>query len=396
MRNIKERSVVKFLNKGHINLFTISLLIFLVNCDRDDANFQVEGRVKNGAGKYITLQELTTREVITMDSTLIGDNGEFSLDGNIDVVKFMTLNLDEKEPIYLVVSPGDDIHIKTTFDDFHLDYILDGSFDSKLIYVMITEQREAMNELDDLANVYREKIISANDKMAVIEERNEKRKAIIEDYREFTISFIRENPGSMASLMALYQYIDPKTPVLNPQDDFVVFALVDSVLTRKYPSSEAVKSLNRFMVKLDKQKVSVGVGDIAPEIGLPTPEGDTLLLSSIDAKYILIDFWAAWCPPCRDESPVLVEAYEEYNKNGFEIYQVSLDKTKDAWTTAIAKDNLGQWHHVSDLAYWDSYPARVYGVQQIPSNFLINADMEVIAIDLRGEQLLNRLDELFN
>ncbi|OFY89626.1 MAG: hypothetical protein A2236_03940 [Bacteroidetes bacterium RIFOXYA2_FULL_33_7] len=137
------------------------------------------------------------------------------------------------------------------------------------------------------------------------------------------------------------------------------------------------------------------IGAIAPEITLPTPTGEMMSLSSLRGKYVLLDFWAGWCRPCRMESPNLVANYKKFHSKGFEIFQVSLDKTKDEWTKAIEKDGLN-WNHVSDLQYWNSTAVKTYGVGSIPASFLIDKDGKIIAKDLRGDALGQKLAEIFN
>ena len=133
----------------------------------------------------------------------------------------------------------------------------------------------------------------------------------------------------------------------------------------------------------------------APEISLPSPRGDIIKLSSTRGSVVLLDFWASWCAPCRQENPNLVKAYARYHGKGFQIYQVSLDKTREAWLKGIQDDQLEQWIHVSDIKYWKSIVVLLYKIESIPCNFLLDKEGRIIASNLRGEMLEIRLAEIF-
>ena len=137
-------------------------------------------------------------------------------------------------------------------------------------------------------------------------------------------------------------------------------------------------------------------GTEAPEISLPTPEGNVIKLSSTRGSVVLLDFWASWCAPCRLENPNLVKVYNLYQKKGFQIYQVSLDKTKEAWVKGIQDDHLEKWIHVSDIQYWNSIVVPLYKIESIPFNFLLDKEGRIIASNLRGDQLKVKLAEIFD
>ncbi len=157
---------------------------------------------------------------------------------------------------------------------------------------------------------------------------------------------------------------------------------------------------NTYFLKFEsdlKKIKAVSVGSIAPEIILNDTTGNPVSLSSLRGKYVLLDFWAAWCRPCREENPNIIRNYNEFKDKGFEVFQVSLDRKREDWVKGIKQDNL-PWINVSDLNYYQSEAAVLYSINKIPSAFLLDPDGRIIAKDtqLRGINLDNKLKEIFN
>lgn len=152
-----------------------------------------------------------------------------------------------------------------------------------------------------------------------------------------------------------------------------------------------------YLAQLDdliSRKEAVQVGKIAPEITLPDPEGNLQSLSSLRGQYVLIDFWASWCPDCRREIPEVVNAYQKLKDKNFTIFSVSLDRRKEAWVSAIEQYGLN-WHHVSDLKYWQSEVVNLYAIRWIPAYFLIDPDGKILNVSLDSEGLVSGLKETF-
>ncbi len=146
-------------------------------------------------------------------------------------------------------------------------------------------------------------------------------------------------------------------------------------------------------------EVGTEIGDMAPELKFKSPDGKTYKLSSLRGKYVLIDFWASWCGPCRKENPNLVSAYNKYKNasfkkgKGFEVFSVSLDNNTAKWKNAIEKDKLSWKYHVSDLSGWYSEAVKIYGVRSVPQSFLVNPKGKIVAKNLRGMKLHTTLDK---
>ena len=366
----------------------------------DNVSFSLNGTLSNVTGEKIYLERTGMGKPIPIDSAIISDNGYFELEGETEIQNFFMLRVDGGTFTTLLIDNNENITLEGNGKDLNLLSSLKGSPGSAKI-IDLNQRLSKLNAAIDSMGRVRQEVMKdpsrANEMTKIAQEANK----MVTAHKEYIGSFIDQNTGSLACLVALYQSIG-RQKLITFDSDPGLFKKVDQELMASLPNSVHTKNFHSMMMKMENEKKQQAIGDklldigaVAPDITLPNPEGKNMSLSSLRGKYVLLDFWAAWCGPCRHESPTLVKAYQKYNSKGFEIFQVSLDKTAKAWKDAIAKDQLTWPYHVSDLKYWQSAPAKTYNVSSIPANFLLDPQGKIIAKQLRGPQLEAKLTEIF-
>ena len=222
---------------------------------------------------------------------------------------------------------------------------------------------------------------AANGDQAKIQAVQEAYAKLMTDAQAKETELIKANPDSYVSTFVIVSSMG--------QMEYEQLKERYSLLGEKAKASAQGKAIAAQIAKLE----STAIGQIAPNFTITTPEGESISLYDIKGKVKLIDFWASWCGPCRGENPHVVEIYKEYHPKGLEIFGVSLDNNKEAWVKAIADDGL-VWKHGSDLKGWQSAPAQLYSVSGIPHTVLLDENNKIIAKNLRGDELKQKIAEL--
>lgn len=366
---------------------------------------EITGILENSRpGEYIFVQELESNKLVNVDSAIVPPDGNYEFKLKIDFPSFYLLKINQNNFLTMLLEPGEKIKMTSHFDSLNYPAVVEGSKGTKLLADYNKTLLKTINKVKVLSEIH-DRNLGRPDFAFLIDSLDNLGNGYLNEMNAFTKKYIDDNLPSMAALVILYSQLAPGVYVMNPERDLGYFKKVDSVLYKKYPEYDPVITLHNqvkdMIAYFDSQKMaSASEGSAekmeAPEIALPDPEGDTIRLSSTRGSYVLLDFWASWCPPCRAENPNLVRAYTLYHNKGFQIFQVSLDKTRDAWLKGIQDDRLDKWIHVSDLKYWNSAVVPLYGIESIPANYLLDKEGRIIDTNLRGDALQRKLAELFN
>ena len=349
----------------------------LAACNNEPA-YKISGTIENVAdGEYVYLSEAKGRELVKLDSAVV-TAGVFTFEGRQDAAVNRIITYTPKEgraPRYDFFLENGNITMTLGKENTSVT----GTPNNDIYQAYKNETQPLNKQNNELYKQYRAEGTTAEQK-AELEKQMEELDEKLNDLTYKTIEANITNPvgihlwpgNSYGMELSQLQALAAKVPA-------------------EFQSNERIaKLLNRIKV-LEK----TAVGQKFTDFTLPSPEGNPVKLSDIIAKnkYTLVDFWASWCGPCRAEMPNVVAAYKEYNKKGFGIVGVSLDSKAEAWKQAI-KDMDMTWDHMSDLKYWESEGATLYGVNSIPATVLIAQDGTIIARNLRGAAIKEKLAEL--
>ncbi len=371
----------------------VTIIVAFIGCSNSNSasnGFELNGKFTNGNSQTVVLEKLSSTGVEAIDTAVVDEKGEIKITANITEVGFYRIKVSEKNFATFIFSPNEKVTIKGDINDLGNTYTVEGSADSKLFWEINKVSANNYRQRDSIQKHF-QVLINATpgvtlpqNKIDSISNYLEKPyNALIEAHNNYLKSFIEKNNTSFASLAAIQQ--------LSADTFFPTYVKLDDGLYKKYPKSEYIQ---KFHESVETQK-KLATGSPAPEISMNTPEDKPLALSSLKGKVVLIDFWASWCGPCRAENPNVVKAYNKYKSKGFDIYSVSLDKDKDKWIAAIQKDNLTWTNHVCDFKFWQSPVVKLYNFTGIPYNVLIDKKGNIIAKNLRGEDLEKKLEEVF-
>jgi peroxiredoxin len=373
-------------------LITFLLICVLFACQKDRNNFKIQVVIEDSDGQQVYLARRTLSGTMPVDSAMPDKAGVYKLRGYTQKPDFYIVYQKAREYINLIVHPGDNFRVLTHTSPFGQNYLIEGSKDSRLIQKLVTMQTRTLERITEISNEFENNIGKPgfDTIKARIDSTYEK---IVAEHRRFSIQLIEENPQSLAGLMALYQQLGKRIPVFDYKKDFRYYKFVDSNLSALYPGSEAILDLDRKVADVRKS-LQLEIGVSAPSLALPDTSGQTIKLSTLRGKYVLLVFWASWSEQSIHEIQMMTPLLIMYRDKGLESYLVSLDRKRDSWIRGIHElESTGR--QVSDLKYWDSPVVEAYQIKQLPLLYLINPDGRIVAKEFSAEGLPQIINGLF-
>lgn len=365
-------------------LVAVVVSVFLIGCKKD-AGWEITLRGKVGFPQpgQITIQQVKADNSGELVKIELGADNKYEKKIKLTQPGYYRLSFYDRQFVLVMLNQSD-VEINADGNSMTGFAEIKGSPDHDLIFKIqqIMNNFQSSPEMAKLEKEFTEASTAKN--TAKVEELQYEYMKVLSKAHVLISDILKDQPASLGVINLLQQ-----NNILDRDKYFDVYLLTADKLKKEWPNYDLAKD---FISMVDKMKATA-IGQTTPEIELPNPEGQVVKLSSLRGKYVLVDFWAKWCGPCRRENPNVVKAYNKFKDKGFEVYGVSLDRNKEDWVQAIQEDGL-TWTQVSDLKYFESKAAADYNISAIPFSILVDPQGKIIAKNLRGAALDKKLEEV--
>lgn len=369
--------------KGFSGLFLLCL--FSVSIMAQQQSYVLKGTVTDSTleGSLVYVNALDPENLAIsrkIDSTVVRD-GQFFVNGQMDKTQFRLFYVVDKvnrrviQGAYIPDVPQVEMTVDSTA-------LVSGSKMNTDLQAVLLRQNNLLNQIKLLQSEAQEAQMNQSLTEADMDSLESKYNTYTGDLSSLVMDYAKDNMQNESGEFFFIAY----AALLNPDQLKSLYALARPSF-READGIEAIMEERVWIVE------TTAVGSQLRDIELPAPNGKADKISNYRGKVLLVDFWASWCGPCMKEAPLLVELYKAYRDKGFEIIGISLDEDRDRWLSTILSKNL-DWIHMSDLKGWDSAAAHRYGIKRIPQNFLLGKDGKIIAYDLHGDDLKNKIEEI--
>ncbi|RTE51756.1 AhpC/TSA family protein [Arenibacter aquaticus] len=370
-------------------LLSLTVIAGLLSC-----NSKPEGYVLNGSltgdvenGTQIFIRKIDeNNQPVDIDTTTV-ENGKFTVSGAVDAPELIYVFIDKVQGYTPVVAEKGEIELTAQKDSLHFAKVK-GTQQNDIFFKYLDQSRELSDQAVSIQKDMQQATMGGDE--ATINSLRDEFAELQEEYKNFELDFIKNNPNGLISALLIEKALN--AGVLPSGEAKEMYDGLSEEIKETQPAKNIVKGLEAAKAKEEKNK-STAIGATAPNFSGPTPEGKELSLKDAMGKVTIIDFWAAWCKPCRVENPNVVKIYNKYHSKGLNIIGVSLDRKAEDWKKAIEDDNLA-WNHISNLDYFNDAVAKLYNIEAIPATFILDENGVIVAKNLRGPELESKIAEL--